>query len=838
MRSNPKISVVMICYNHEKYIGEAINSILSQTYSDFELIIIDDGSSDATLKIIREYHDPRITIVEQKNSGPSIALNTGISSSRGEFIAFMSGDDVSFPNRLTTQIEQIELQKADMIFCLPQIIGPDSGILGDNTCPWFFHKDFDSTAELYRQLFYSNNFLCAPSCFCRRTAIEKVGRFKRGLIQLQDLDYWIRACKKELVIKLHRDVLIQYRYLYGANLSDRRNLNRANIENAEICRSYFDEAPIDLLRQAFGEKITSNAVGACPEVEIDKSFLFLEHSSPAVKTIGLERIISQLEDDGVYEKLKAERRFDTASFFQLMRSNDLRVVNLSGKLKEASILIGILLARYLGFILTEAPRWTDAQVKQRIEYYLERGDYKRAMMVVHGYRRFPPGPTIFATILKVLNKIFAKTGVLLNKAIRYILTKIRNSLIKIRNTPATIANGLIKITDSLVKIKNTLEPPRIMERVFTLSRMYDYSKKADCIAHEEPLEQIYLQKPKVLGNFAGTLSEGDTFSPRAYVSIIDHAIITGGSSLVITKTGDLLSDEMMDYSTDDFGIKSPHIMYRYKNKAILTYKKNPDARVKEGILLSCDHDNNYFHWLVECLPKLLFIDDQKQFKDAPLLIPNGLHENLVEALRRVNIHDHPVINLESGIAYHVNRLIFPSALSRVIDRYKGHLVFDTDIVLSQKWVSRVADLLKNNAQPEKKPWRKLYLTRKRGLRTLGNQEEIEAMLSEHDFEIIDLDGASLDFQIELFSQASVVVAPTGAALTNMLFCRPGTKVIIFMSNHETTNHYFWSNLGNIAGLDVTTIVGERLFNLTNYWSVHDDYVIDTNILLEEIMKHE
>jgi capsular polysaccharide biosynthesis protein len=219
-------------------------------------------------------------------------------------------------------------------------------------------------------------------------------------------------------------------------------------------------------------------------------------------------------------------------------------------------------------------------------------------------------------------------------------------------------------------------------------------------------------------------------------------------------------------------------------------------------------------------------------------MPNGLHENLVEALRRVNIHDHPVIYLDSGIAYHVDRLVVPSALSRVIDRYKGHPVFDTDIVLSQKWISRVADLLKNNAQPGQKPWRKLYLTRKAGLRSLGNREEIELLVSEHGFEIVDLVGMSLEAQIELFSQASLIVAPTGAALTNMLFCPPGTKVIIFMSNHEVMNYYFWSNLGTIVNLDITTIVGERLFNLTNYWSVHDDYSINPNTLLEEITKYE
>ena len=146
MESNPTISVVLICYNHEKYIGEAINSILSQTYSDYELIIVDDGSSDNTLKIIQEYQDPRIMVVAQENSGPSIALNAGIDKSRGQFIAFMSGDDVSFPNRLITQVKQIELHNADMVLCIPQIIGPNSEILDERVCPWFFGRKFENTA--------------------------------------------------------------------------------------------------------------------------------------------------------------------------------------------------------------------------------------------------------------------------------------------------------------------------------------------------------------------------------------------------------------------------------------------------------------------------------------------------------------------------------------------------------------------------------------------------------------------------------------------------------------------------------------------------------------------
>lgn len=72
----------------------------------------------------------------------------------------------------------------------------------------------------------------------------------------------------------------------------------------------------------------------------------------------------------------------------------------------------------------------------------------------------------------------------------------------------------------------------------------------------------------------------------------------------------------------------------------------------------------------------------------------------------------------------------------------------------------------------------------------------------------------------------------------MLFCQPGTKVIIFISNHETTNFYFWSNLGNILGLDVTTIAGDRLFKVTNYYSVHDDYKIDAQTVLKVLKQIE
>ena len=376
--------------------------------------------------------------------------------------------------------------------------------------------------------------------------------------------------------------------------------------------------------------------------------------------------------------------------------------------------------------------------------------------------------------------------------------------------------------------------------VFKLSRMYDYSKQTNSIVFEDSPEQIYLHRPNVIGSFSRTLYEGEATCPPPYVSVIEEAVIFGGENLVIVNEDTVLNDELVDFNSREFGKKSPRvkILEDHKDKLLLAEYAKPSLHIKEGILLSCGHDANYFHWLVECLPKLILMDSLEEFKDVPLLIPAGLHKNLMVALERLNIHNRPLIYIEAGTSCAVERLIFPSALSRIVDRYEGNPVFNVDIVLSHKWLTRVSENLKSRVNYDKKPWRKIFLTRRKGLRSLGNREQLELLLLEQGFEIVELDGASLDFQIELFSQTSLVVAPTGAALTNMLFCRPDTKVIILMSNHEVTNSYFWSNLGAINDLDVTTIAGERLFKLTDYWSVHDDYTIDAELVLEEIKKCE
>ena len=105
----PKLSVIMPAYNAEKYIGEAIESILNQTFTDFEFIIIDDGSSDHTADIIKGFHDERIRFIQnEKNSGVANTLNKGLELSQGEYIARMDADDISLPARFEKQVAFME----------------------------------------------------------------------------------------------------------------------------------------------------------------------------------------------------------------------------------------------------------------------------------------------------------------------------------------------------------------------------------------------------------------------------------------------------------------------------------------------------------------------------------------------------------------------------------------------------------------------------------------------------------------------------------------------------------------------------------------------------------
>ena len=138
-----KISVILPVYNSEKYIKKAIESVLTQTFSDFELIIVNDGSTDATSDIINSFDDERIKVITQSNQGPGAARNNALKSVNSDYVMFLDSDDWYHPKAIETAYGEATKFSTDLTFF--QMINYDNGEVYEND--WFDLKSFDESFE-------------------------------------------------------------------------------------------------------------------------------------------------------------------------------------------------------------------------------------------------------------------------------------------------------------------------------------------------------------------------------------------------------------------------------------------------------------------------------------------------------------------------------------------------------------------------------------------------------------------------------------------------------------------------------------------------------------------
>jgi len=186
MKNNqPEVTVLMPAYNAGKFIGEAIKSVLEQSFPDFELLIINDGSTDDTVKIIRSFNDPRIVVIRQDNKGVSSALNLGLSYAKAPYIARFDADDVCMPNRLKVQYDFITAH-------------PDYGIIGsaadyvDATGHYIFtHHPAGHLNEELQQLKYSVCPFIHSSVFYRKDLVMSMGGYNEHAYTYEDHFLWV-----------------------------------------------------------------------------------------------------------------------------------------------------------------------------------------------------------------------------------------------------------------------------------------------------------------------------------------------------------------------------------------------------------------------------------------------------------------------------------------------------------------------------------------------------------------------------------------------------------------------------------------------------------------------
>ena len=211
----PKISVIMPVYNCETYIKEAIDSILNQTFSDFELIIIDDCSTDSTLSIVKSYSDQRINVVEkEQNTGYTNSLNDAILIAKGKYIARMDGDDISLPERFEKQVEFLE-NNSEIILC-----GTEVEIIGKNHI-----SKYPSNHEMIKiQLCYNASFY-HPTIMIRRLVLLE-NNYDKKFEPAEDYELWTRLVNIGELANLD-EVLLQYR-IHQSQTSNIRKLEQEN----------------------------------------------------------------------------------------------------------------------------------------------------------------------------------------------------------------------------------------------------------------------------------------------------------------------------------------------------------------------------------------------------------------------------------------------------------------------------------------------------------------------------------------------------------------------------------------------------------------------------------
>ena len=200
------LSVLMSVYNGEAYLRQAIDSILNQTYQDFEFIIVNDGSTDSSRDIILSYKDPRIRMIDnQHNMGLTKSLNRGLEKAKGKFIARMDADDISLVDRFATQMEIMQNYNVDICGTAMQIIDGNSNIIGRMGPKNIVDSDLPAS------ILDNSTCLLHPTIMMRRSALEEVGGYNPDIRYAQDFDLWARmflAREKGIVIPA---TLVQYR---------------------------------------------------------------------------------------------------------------------------------------------------------------------------------------------------------------------------------------------------------------------------------------------------------------------------------------------------------------------------------------------------------------------------------------------------------------------------------------------------------------------------------------------------------------------------------------------------------------------------------------------------
>ena len=308
----PRITVIMPVYNCELYIKEAVDSILNQTFADFDFLIIDDASTDKTVSIIKEYKDSRIQLIEKTvNTGYTISLNYGLKVAKGEYIARMDGDDISLPNRFEKQIAFLD-SNPDVVLCgaAIKVIDSDRVIM------------YPESHDNIKLEFLTQNCIVHPSVMIRKSILDFHSlTYDINKEPAEDYNLWVKLLNYGKLYNI-QEVLLYYR-VHSCQVSQKRfslqveSSIETQLELLDFLHNCKDKSSLNsLLNKIFrNDKYSYEDIMFFNQLKKD---LLLVNKSDFFESNGFEKYLIQTEYKIINSYFIRRNNFNPNIFFQFI----------------------------------------------------------------------------------------------------------------------------------------------------------------------------------------------------------------------------------------------------------------------------------------------------------------------------------------------------------------------------------------------------------------------------------------------------------------------------------------------------------------------------------------
>jgi len=319
--------------------------------------------------------------------------------------------------------------------------------------------------------------------------------------------------------------------------------------------------------------------------------------------------------------------------------------------------------------------------------------------------------------------------------------------------------------------------------------------------------------------------------PAIYITQLTDCLVRGSSNLIVAREHLIHHDLFRpDYDYTSEEIHGRLVLKPKRRVGYVFLRRNISEYIDEAAVFTDALSPNYAHFMTEVLPRLAMYIKYVP-GDIPLLVDAGLHRNMMAAIQSV-VGKRELILIGKGRAVRVGKVHSISNCGYVpferragSERLPGH----SQGQFSPAALRAVREAVLGSLNMEVRNGRRLYIRRNSGYRNVLNAQEIEDVLVARGFEVVEPEKLSFSEQVEVFSSADVVVGATGAAFANLLFCKPGTLLIIMIADLESTSYYYWQNMACASNNSVVYVFGVIQRNLAK--SIHSDFhVVPSDVI--------